>query len=50
MGGEALGLVKIICTRNARARKWEWVGWGARWGRVQRLSERKLEKGITFEM
>jgi hypothetical protein len=31
MGGEALGLVKIICpsTGNARARKQEWVGWGA---------------------
>jgi hypothetical protein len=30
MGGEALGLSKIICTStgNARARKWEWVGRG----------------------
>jgi hypothetical protein len=29
MGGEVLGLVKIICpgTGNARARKREWVGW-----------------------
>ena len=31
MGGEALGLAKIICPvqGNARARKQEWVGWGA---------------------
>jgi hypothetical protein len=31
MGGEALGLVKIPCPiqGNARARKMEWVGWGA---------------------
>jgi hypothetical protein len=34
MGGEALGLAKIICpsTGNARARKQEWVSWGAGWG------------------
>ena len=31
LGEEALGLVKIICPSrgNARARKQEWVGWGA---------------------
>jgi hypothetical protein len=34
MGGEALGLVKIICPQvqgnaRARARKQEWVDWGA---------------------
>ena len=37
MGGEALGLAKIICPGTgecqgqeaARARKQEWVGWGA---------------------
>jgi hypothetical protein len=31
MGGEALGLAKIICPiqGNARARNREWVGWGA---------------------
>ena len=31
MGGEALGLVKIICpsTGECRARKQERVGWGA---------------------
>jgi hypothetical protein len=30
MGGEALGLAKIICTSTGvcRARKQEWVGWG----------------------
>jgi hypothetical protein len=30
-GGEALGLVKDICPSigNAKARRWEWVGWGA---------------------
>jgi hypothetical protein len=34
MGGDSLGLEKIICPPvqgNARARKWEWVGWGAGW-------------------
>jgi hypothetical protein len=31
---------------NARPRKLEWVAWGAGW----RLSERKLGKGIAFEM
>jgi hypothetical protein len=31
MGREALGIAKIICpnTADARARKLEWVGWGA---------------------
>jgi hypothetical protein len=31
MGGEGVGLVKIICPiqGNARARRWECVGWGA---------------------
>ena len=31
MGEEALGIVKIICPSigKARARKQEWVGWGA---------------------
>jgi hypothetical protein len=33
---------------NARAKKKEWVGWGAGWYR--RLLERKLGKGIAFEM
>jgi hypothetical protein len=32
MGGEALDSVKALCPQyrgNARARKWEWVGWEA---------------------
>jgi hypothetical protein len=35
MGREGLGLAKIICpiTGNARARKQEWVGWGAGQGK-----------------
>jgi hypothetical protein len=36
---------------NARARKWEWVGWGpGEWGGDRGLSEGKLGKEITFEM
>jgi hypothetical protein len=36
---------------NARARKREWVDWGAGQGVEYRgLSERKLGKGIAFEM
>jgi hypothetical protein len=31
MGGEALSIAKIICRGYARARKQEWVGWGAGW-------------------
>jgi hypothetical protein len=44
MGGEALG--------HARARKQEWVVWGAGWGEggYRRLLERKLGEGIAFEM
>jgi hypothetical protein len=31
--------------------EWEWVGWGVEEGRGDRgFSERKLGKGITFEM
>ena len=29
MGGKALGLAKIPVQGNARAKKWEWVDWGA---------------------
>jgi hypothetical protein len=29
---------------------WEWVGWGARGGEYSGFSERKLGKGIAFEM
>jgi hypothetical protein len=53
MGGEVLGLLKILCPSigNARARKYEWVGWGAGGGLGYRgFSERELEKGIAFEM
>ena len=35
MGGEALGLEKIICPPilgNARARNQEWADWEAGWG------------------
>jgi hypothetical protein len=36
---------------NDRARKMEWVGCGkGRWEERKGLSERKLGKGITFEM
>ena len=36
---------------KARARKQEWVGWGAGQGESNRgLSERRLGKGIAFEM
>jgi hypothetical protein len=38
---------------NSRARKQEWVGWGAGVGvgvGYREFSERKLGKGITFEM
>ena len=34
MGGEALGIAKSYAPvqGNARAKKWEWVGWGAERG------------------
>jgi hypothetical protein len=35
---------------NARVRKREWVGWGAGRGGYRGLLERKLGKGIAFEM
>jgi hypothetical protein len=34
MGGEALGLAKII-QGNARARRQEWVAWGAGWRSIK---------------
>jgi hypothetical protein len=51
MRGEALGLAKILCPsiENARARKLEGVGW-ERVGGDRGFSERKLGKGIAFEM
>ena len=53
MGGEALGLAKIICPST-----WECQGQEMRVGRLgssvgggyRGLSERKLGKGIAFEM
>jgi hypothetical protein len=50
---EALDLARLYAPvqGNARARKQEWVGWGAGWkGWYRELSERKLGKGIAFEM
>jgi hypothetical protein len=31
MGGEALGLVKVLCPSvgECQDQEWEWVGWGA---------------------
>jgi hypothetical protein len=51
MRGEALGPVKALCTSigECQDQEWEWVGWGAG-GRGRGFSERKLGKGITFEM
>jgi hypothetical protein len=51
MGREALGLAKMI-QGNVRARKQEWVGWeaGRGGGGYRELFERKLGKGIIFEM
>jgi hypothetical protein len=47
LGGEALGLTKIICLvlqGNTRAREWEWVGWRAG------LGEGIRDFGIAFEL
>jgi hypothetical protein len=51
MGGEALGPVKALCPSigECQDQEWEWVGWGAGTG-DRGLLERKLGKGITFEM
>jgi hypothetical protein len=49
--GSWFGTVLCPRIRNARARKWEWVGWEQGEGGGDRgLLERKLGKGITFEM
>jgi hypothetical protein len=53
MGGEVLGLVKIICpsTRECQSQEVEEGGLGRRVGEGYKgLSERKLGKGIAFEM
>jgi hypothetical protein len=53
MGGEALGLVKTICPSTGECQGQE-VGEGGLGSRVgggyRGLSERKLGKGITFEI
>jgi hypothetical protein len=53
MGGEALGLAKIICpsTGECRGQEGGVGGLGSRLGGGYRgLLERKLGKGIAFEM
>jgi hypothetical protein len=53
MGGEALGLVKIICPSTVEFQGQE-AGVGGLGSRIRGgyrgLSERKLGKGIAFEM
>jgi hypothetical protein len=49
MGGEALGLTKIICPNTAEF-KGQVVGVGGLGSRVGSIGEMKLEKGIAFEM
>jgi hypothetical protein len=53
MGGDALGLAKIICpiTRECQGQEagLGWLGSSAGGG-YRELSERKLGKGIAFEM
>jgi hypothetical protein len=53
MGGEALGIVKIICPSRGECYGQE-VGMGGlgskAWGGHRGLSERKLRKRIAFEM
>jgi hypothetical protein len=53
MGGEALGLVKIICPSTGECQGEE-AGVGGLRSRVgggyRELSERKLGKGIAFQM
>jgi hypothetical protein len=52
MGGEALGLAKIICPSIGECQGQE-VGMGGLWSRgtgYWGLSERKLGKGIAFKL
>jgi hypothetical protein len=53
VGGETLGLVKIICPSTGECQGKE-AGMGGLGSRVEAeyrgLSERKVGKGITFEM
>jgi hypothetical protein len=53
MGGEALGPLKALCPNvvECQNQKWDWMCWGAGGEGIDRgYSERKLGKGITFEM
>jgi hypothetical protein len=53
MGEEALGLVKILCpsTGECQGQEVGVSGLGSRvWGGYRGISERKLGKGIAFEM
>jgi hypothetical protein len=53
MEGEAPGPVKVLCPNMGECQGQEavWMVWGAEGGRQNRgLSERKLGKGITFEI
>jgi hypothetical protein len=53
MGGESLGLVKILCLNRGecQGKEAEMVGLCSRvGGRYRGLYERKLGKGIAFEM
>jgi hypothetical protein len=55
MGGEVLGLSKILCSSIGECQGQEvgMGGWGAEGGEregYRRFSERKLGKGIAFEM
>ena len=51
MGGEDLGLVKVLCSSigECQGQEWEWVGWGVG-GENRGFLEGKLGKGKTFEM
>jgi hypothetical protein len=54
MGGETLGLVKILCPSKGECQGQEtgvgWVGEKREGGAYRGFLERKLGKGIAFEM
>jgi hypothetical protein len=54
MGGEALGLVNVLCPQYrgmpGQGIEVEWVGEQGEGGGDRGFSEGKLGKGITFEM
>jgi hypothetical protein len=52
MGGEALGPVKVLCTNigGCLGQKARVGGLGSRGKEEGRFSDRKLGKGVTFEM